>query len=96
MQICHGGGFHGSTIGATDGDFKYVCRKWYRQYLKIKLERLMEQSKRGGKRKGAGRKPSPNNMIKVTIRLRQDQIKSLPVKNKNLFIRDAIDEKLAV
>jgi hypothetical protein len=51
---------------------------------------------RGGKRKGAGRKPSPNNMVKVTIRLRQDQIKALPVKNKNQFIRDAIDKAVAV
>lgn len=49
---------------------------------------------RGGKRKGAGRKSSPNKMKKVTIRLRQDQIKSLPVKGKNEFIRDAIDQKL--
>ncbi len=51
---------------------------------------------RGGKRKGAGRKPSPNPMVKVTIRLRKDQVKALPKKNKNQFIRDAIDEKLAV
>ena len=50
---------------------------------------------RGGIRKGAGRKPSPTTMVKFTIRLRQDQVKALPIKNKNQFIRDAIDEKLA-
>ena len=49
---------------------------------------------RGGKRKGAGRKPSPNPMVKITIRIRQDQSDSLPVNGKNKFIRDAIDEKL--
>ncbi len=51
---------------------------------------------RGGKRKGAGLKPSPNKMVKITIRLRQDQIKALPEKDKNKFIRDAIDKAVAV
>lgn len=43
-----------------------------------------------------GRKEKLNPMVKITIRIRQDQADSLPIKGKNKFIRDAIDGKLAV
>lgn len=33
-QICEGGGFLGSTLSANDSNFEYVCRRWYRQYMK--------------------------------------------------------------
>lgn len=51
---------------------------------------------RGGKRKGAGRKPSPDPMKKKQVILRQDQIdflKGLPRYKSSQFVRDAIDER---
>ena len=50
---------------------------------------------RGGKRKGAGRKPSPNKLKRFTVRLRPDQIEFLnTVPKKYQFIRDAIDKEI--
>lgn len=49
----------------------------------------------GGKRLGAGRKPHPDKLVKMTIRITQGQKASLPEKGKNAFIRAAIDWKLA-
>jgi len=53
---------------------------------------------RGGKRKGAGRKPSPSGLVKKSFKIRQDQdesLNALPKRTKGKFVRDAIDEKLA-
>lgn len=36
-QICQGGGFMGSTLAASDEGFEAVCRRWYRAYVKNKL-----------------------------------------------------------
>jgi hypothetical protein len=34
-QICHGGGFSGSTLSAsTEAGFKAQCRAWYRAYMR--------------------------------------------------------------
>lgn len=34
-QICHGGGFMGSTIEAVSEEgFKSACRRWYRAYTR--------------------------------------------------------------
>ena len=52
--------------------------------------------KQGGKRKGAGRKPAPNKLKKMTIKVRPDQtdkLNLLPRRTKNKFIRSAIDLK---
>jgi hypothetical protein len=51
---------------------------------------------RGGKRKGAGRKPSPTTTKKKQVILRLDQIEflaGLPRYKGSEFVRDAIDEK---
>lgn len=46
----------------------------------------------GGKRKGAGRKPSPNKKIQYSTRLRPDQIEWLKKKNASKTIEDALDK----
>jgi len=34
-QICHGGGFQGSTIYCSDeDDFRDECRHWYRSFMR--------------------------------------------------------------
>jgi len=33
-QICRGGRLSGSTLSASEGSFKSVCRRWYKAYIK--------------------------------------------------------------
>ena len=47
---------------------------------------------RGGKRKGAGRKPLPNKKIKKTITLRPDHVAWLKGKNTSREIEIALDK----
>lgn len=48
---------------------------------------------RGGKRKGAGRKPSPNKKVSYATKLRQDQIEFLrSLKNAAKWLEDMIDK----
>lgn len=51
---------------------------------------------RGGRRNGAGRKKAKDQLKKVNLWFRQDQIDSLndlPKRTKGEFIRAAVDEK---
>ena len=49
---------------------------------------------RGGKRKGAGRKPSPNKKQSYTTRFYPEQIEFLKgLKNAAKWLNEAIDEK---
>ncbi len=41
-QVCHGGGFMGSTVGLpntlTPEAFAGICRDWWRQYMDVQRE----------------------------------------------------------
>lgn len=50
---------------------------------------------RGGKRKGAGRKPVANKKKRYSTRLRPDQIKWLKNKNASKTIENALDRIMA-